>query len=446
MKKISGLIVIVAILSLVLSFSAGAEEFQVIRFLNQETDPTVVGILRQWVEGFTEENPNTDIILESAPPTVIMHKISTYVQAGAPLDVIGGDSGSTARMVAEGLLEPIDEVIEALGGRDAFLPGRLLVYDDTVYAINMIPSTPVLHYRKDLFEEAGLEPPDTWEDLMHAVKTLHSDEVAGIAIPGGENRHCTIFSGIFLWQNGGDFFDRDLNVTIDNERTYEALEFYAELLQYAPPDAAGWAYLEPLESFAAGRAAMVPFWNGLDLLWRLNPDMIEEDRVGIVLMPKGKMRATERGGRFLTVFTTSEHKDLAKNWIEYMFRPENAYQLNELQPMFYQPATYEAMELLMESDAPNLQAYGQYLFDVLYPGAEHSYMSIFHAGGINPETLEIEETGIFNPLVSVLHTSALYARAVQRVAYEGWSAEDAAREAQRELEAQVEVARAEMGL
>jgi ABC-type glycerol-3-phosphate transport system substrate-binding protein len=165
----------------------------------------VVAVQRDWVEDFVAKNPGIDVILEGAPNTVINQRIATYVQAGAPLDVVHADGGSAARAAAAGLLVPLDDIVEELGGREAFLPGRLLIHEDSVYSINQAATSPQLHYRKDLFEAAGLEPPTTWEELLEAAKTLHSDEVAGIALPGGENRATTIYSGIILWQNCGGF-------------------------------------------------------------------------------------------------------------------------------------------------------------------------------------------------------------------------------------------------
>lgn len=414
-----------------------------VRFLNQETDPAVVNIQRHWANNFSQEHPSVYLVIESAPNTVINQRIASYVQAGASLDVIHGDGGSTARMAMEGLLAPLDDVVDNLGGRDAFLPGRLLIINDQVYAINQAATTPVLHYRKDVFENAGLEPPDTWEELLHAARTLHSSEMAGIAIPGGENRATTIYSGLFLWQNGGDFFNADLDVTLDNGKTYEALQFYSDLLQYAPNDAAAWGFTEPIESFWSGRSAMLLYWHGLDLTFRQNPAMV--DNIGIAPVPKGKMRVTEEGGRYVGVFANSDVLSESKNWVEFIFRAENATLLTEIQPMLYPPTTYEAMELLRESSAPTIQAYGDALFDVVYQTTNHSYNAILNAGGINDLEGTIEHTGIINPLISVLWNSNLYARAVQRVAYEGMAPELAAAEAHRTLTNQVEVARRELG-
>jgi ABC-type glycerol-3-phosphate transport system substrate-binding protein len=446
MKKFTASLLIVVftvVLPLTASLAQG-QGIKVVRYLNQETDPQVVNVQRGWIEGFRQEHPDMDVILDGAPNTVINQTIATYVQAGAPLDVLHADGGSAARLAAAGLLAPIDDVVEALGGREAFLPGRLLIYEDKVYSINQAPATPVLHYRKDVFEAAGLAPPQTYEELMEAAKTLHSEDMAGIALPGGENRGTTIYSGIFLWGMQGNYFDADLNVTIDNERTREAMQYYADLLQYAPPDAAGWAFTEQVESFMAGRAAMLFYWHGLDLIRRGNPAIL--DKVGVVQFPKGKIRVTEQGGRYVSIFGGSEHVDACKAWVEYIFRPANAMDLTHIQPMLYPPVTYGELELAKQSKEAAFADYGDLLLNVVYPSAEFAYNQIFHAGGISPEYDAPQETWILNPLVSVVWNSNLYARAVQRVAYEGVPVEQAVADLQRDLSEQVEVAKAELGL
>ena len=406
----------------------------IVRFLNQETLPAAVAVQRGWAEDFKVDNPNIDIIIEQAPANVINQTIATYVQAGAPLDIIGSDGGSAAKLAVDGLLEPLDDVIEALGGRDAFLRGRLLIYEDKVYAINQTATGPVMHYRKDIFEQLGLEPPTTWENILTAAKKISEevDGMAGIAMPGGENRATTIMAGIYLWQNAGNFFNKDLEVTIDNPVTHEAMNFYAELLKYAPEEATGWSFFEPIESFFSGRSAMALYWHGLDLTYDNNPDLI--DKVGVTI-PEGRMKVTEQGGRYYVLFGGSENKEEAKKFLQHIFDAENAVKLTEVGPQFYVPATLAALEVLKSSEAPRMQAYGQWVLDVTIPGVtEFGYNQIMHPGGINADTLTLEDTNTINPYVSILWNSNLYARAIQQVAYGGVSAEDAAAECQKGME------------
>ena len=432
-----------ALLGLGLTTSgAYAQGIEVVRYLSQETDPAVVRIQRAWVDGFIAANPGTDVVLESAPAGVINQRIATYVQAGAPLDVVHSDPGTAARLAVEGLLAPLDDVVEALGGRDSFLNNRLLIVDDHVYAINQAATSPQLFYRKDLFEAAGIAPPSTWAEVRAAAKALHSDDVIGIALAGGENRMTTIMAGTMLWQNCHDFFDRDLNVILDHPNAVEAAAHYADLLQYSAPDAAAWAFNEPPEAFWSGRAAMVVHWHALDLMMRQNPAMVEN--IGIAPVTANKMRATQTGGRYVALFANSTTLETGKEWIEYIFTPENAADLTGMSPLLYPPATSAAMEALRSSDAPTVAAYGNLLFDTVYPAAVDGYSEILHAGGLNTDTCELSATGVVNPFTSVVWNSNLYARAVQKIAYEGADPAEAVAEAAALLTERVAEARSEM--
>src|SRR3954454_10399579 len=48
-----------------------------------------------------------------------------------------------------------------------------------------------IFYRKDLLEEAGIEVPTTWDELLEAVKQLHGNGVDGIAFPGKQGTYDT---------------------------------------------------------------------------------------------------------------------------------------------------------------------------------------------------------------------------------------------------------------
>ncbi|MEP3068642.1 MAG: sugar ABC transporter substrate-binding protein [Parvibaculum sp.] len=421
---------------------ASAQGINVVRYLSQETDPAVVRIQREWVKGFLEENPGSDVILESAPAGVINQRIATYVQAGAPLDVVHSDPGTAARLAVEGLLAPLDDVVDALGGREAFLNNRLLIVNDHVYAINQAATSPQLFYRKDLFKAAGIAPPTTWAEVKAAAKALHSDDVIGIALAGGENRMTTIMAGTMLWQNCHDFFDGDLKVILDDPKAVEAAAHYADLLKYSAPDAAAWSFNEPPESFWSGRAAMVIHWHVLDLMMRQNPDMVKN--VAVAPVTSNKMTATQTGGRYVALFANSPTLDTGKKWIEYVFTPENAAKLTGMGPLLYPPATGAAMDALRKSDAPTIAAFGDLLFDQVYPAAVHGYSEILHAGGLDTGTCALQATGVVNPFTSVVWNSNLYARAIQKIAYENADPAVAIAEAAKLLTERVDQARKEM--
>ncbi|MEX2374879.1 MAG: sugar ABC transporter substrate-binding protein [Dehalococcoidia bacterium] len=412
-----------------------SDGIRVVRYLSQETAPNIVGVQRAMVAAFIEANPGVDLVLETADPSAITQKIATYLQAGAPLDVFMSDPGSAAQLASQGSLEPLDDVVEALGGEDALQPGKVMRVDGTVYAFNITGATPTLLYRTDLFEAAGLEPPETWEDLLEAARTLHSDEIAGIGLPGGGNRGTTIFAGQFLWQACGDFFNMEGEVTLDTPQAVEAVEFYAELLQYAPNEANSWGFSEGLESFAAGRSAMTINHRTLDVLYEIDPSLL--DNAGIVALPAGKMRASQMGARMIALLSTSEQKDAAKAWIVHMLSPDWQVAMAAESPQAYIPTTNAAAAAMSGSDSPRLQAYGDLLTEVSYPAREFAYAEVINLGGIDQENCVLRETGIVNPYISLVHSSNVFSNAIQRVAYQGEDAGLVLADAQAELEALV---------
>ena len=446
------LLVVLMVFCVALPMFAGGQRdsaagLTVVRYLNQETNPQVVAIQRDWITGFRQEYPQFDVALEGAPAAVINQTIATYTQAGAPLDVIHADGGSAARLAAAGRLAPLDDIVEKLGGRDAFFPGRLLIYNDRVYSINQAPTSPTLHYRTDIFEKHGLSTPRTYQDVLNAARIIDANEpgMSGLGLPGGENRATTIYSGIFMWGFGGNYYDADLNVTTNTREVRQALEFYAQLLQYAPEDASGWAFNEPAEAYMAGRTAMLFLWNGADLIRRQNPALLEV--TNIVRFPAGpRMHVTEQGGRYISIWGASRNLEASKAWVEYIFRPENSIKLTEMEPGMYPPKTHADWALAERSTADAFRLYGDALFNEVFKSAEIAYNQIFHAGGIAPSYDRPRETGILNPLIDAVWGSNVYATAVQRVAYGGWSVDRAVVAMTEELERLSAALRAELGL
>ena len=90
----------------------------------------------------------------------------------------------------------------------------------------------VILYRKDLFEQAGIEVPTTWDEWMAAAQALHNPDegIAGIAIPGKQGSFDTDqFWMTLVLQAGGGIADEEGNLTI-NSPVLEALQFEKALV------------------------------------------------------------------------------------------------------------------------------------------------------------------------------------------------------------------------
>ncbi|MBF8187955.1 extracellular solute-binding protein [Nonomuraea sp. K274] len=149
-------------------------------------------------------------------------------------DVIGALPLSSVReMEANELIdtETPGKVADQLG-RDTFSP-RALELSTSGGQLLAVPSdgwAQLLLYRKDLFEKAGLRPPDTYEAMEAAAAKLNTGGVAGITLAIAPKDSFTAQSFEHVAQaNGCQLVDNAGNVTLDSPQCVRAFGFYSNL-------------------------------------------------------------------------------------------------------------------------------------------------------------------------------------------------------------------------
>ncbi|GAA3824468.1 extracellular solute-binding protein [Sphaerisporangium flaviroseum] len=160
--------------------------------------------------------------------------VTSAAAAGDLPDVIGALPLAAVReLEANDLLdtETPGKIVDALG-RDTF-SARALELDTADGKLLAVPSdgwAQLILYRKDLFEKAGLEAPDTYERLEAAAKKLNTGGIAGItlAIAPKDSFTAQSFEHVAL-ANGCQLVDNSGNITLDSPPCVKALEFYSNL-------------------------------------------------------------------------------------------------------------------------------------------------------------------------------------------------------------------------
>ncbi len=142
------------------------------------------------VETFNKTS-KVQAVLETIDGADYQVKLRTIIGTDQAPDVFfnwGG--GSIAPFVKADLLLPLDDMIaEDPRLRDSFLPSVFdtAVIDGRAYGIPMRGTQPVLlFYNKKVLAGAGLTPPRTWDDLLHAVRVLKVRKITPIALGGGD--------------------------------------------------------------------------------------------------------------------------------------------------------------------------------------------------------------------------------------------------------------------
>ena len=173
------------------------------------------------------------------------------------------------QFAAPGWQEPLDEYINNPALTDEgydfedFYPAAMDVnrWKGKLWAIPANEEGYALFYRKDIIEQAGLDVPQTFDELISAAKQVHGQTFAGKEIDGfvarGDKTFPTIGSGystVFLGYGATDV-TADGKVAVNSPEGIQATEKWAELMSYSPNNVGTFTWYEAMNHFAAGNAA-----------------------------------------------------------------------------------------------------------------------------------------------------------------------------------------------
>jgi ABC-type glycerol-3-phosphate transport system substrate-binding protein len=116
-----------------------------------------------------------------------------------------------------------------------------------------------LMYRRDLFDQANIAVPGTYEDLIAAAEKIRQAGVVRYPFGGTWKTTWLEFVNMYLGY-GGDFFVDSVKPAIANPRGIAALEMMRRLTAYMDPEylVADATYVQ--QQFQQGRIAMANYW------------------------------------------------------------------------------------------------------------------------------------------------------------------------------------------
>lgn len=159
-----------------------------VRVIMEEVPDT--DIVRDMLDEFNEQYPEINVQVEALPYDQMRDRIvSSFLAPEPTYDLIVVDNPWMYDFASSDFLEPLGERIEAAEEEhdynyaDFAEPVRdIAEVDEQVYGIPFYNYGLGLIYRKDLFEEAGLEPPGSLDELQRAAEVLSAEDRAGIAM------------------------------------------------------------------------------------------------------------------------------------------------------------------------------------------------------------------------------------------------------------------------
>lgn len=296
-------------------------------------------------ETFHAENPNIRVTHDVIPLEEVLTQYIQAAGAGQAPDIVQIDARNIPPIAEAGLTRDITDLLARWQEEDpdtyndlsesAFNFGR---YKDVPFGV-AFHAGPFNHvYRIDVLAENGLNPPETWEDVLEIARTVRTPDMLGYALIGA--RHTVWFFSQF-YAMGGQFEDNVIQ--LDSEAGHALLTFYQTLAaeELIHPETLAWASGEMRAAFISGDAAQAPI--GSNIFPRIQEAMPYGEMWGA--MPPPYRTGAQEQWRYMglgwphVITASTEHPYEASLVLRYLARAENAGEV----AMRYQPTTVKSV-------------------------------------------------------------------------------------------------------
>jgi len=204
-------------------------------------------------------------------------------------------------------------------GTDIYLgggPGS----DTHQYAVPASSETSLFAYRKDLFEDAGFEAPDTWDDVYKQAEYFYNnvDGVYGLTMRGQSGHQAGAAWLNFADPWGAKIFDDEWNLAFTSPESIDVLYFIKQMVDWGPPGIGSYDVGMADNAFLQGQAALYFDHSRIAGLVRDPSQSVVDGKVGYTITPKKKNRLSETGGFGVSIPSNSKNKEAAWMFITWM--------------------------------------------------------------------------------------------------------------------------------
>ncbi|MCI9101835.1 MAG: extracellular solute-binding protein [Lachnospiraceae bacterium] len=321
--------------------------------------------LRGVMDKYMEMYPNVTLIPVECSMNDLYTTLITQATAGTLPDIFTMSEAYSANCLEMGMM--VDNLPELLG--EDYMNGLLDVaienstVDGTFVFMPWQNNTSAMVYRKDLFEEKGIEIPKNWDEFLEAAKTLTEDldgdgkvDRYGSAFAGTRNDSAESRFQTFALTFGCDFItpngDGTFTSGFGTDAYKNAMTTFVRLATeegITPPGFVETGYSEAYTMIAADEACM--FFSASNVLggiYNANPEM--KGKMGSFPMPtaEGVSPVTSFSSVGMTISNTCENPEVAADFLKYLTSVENSVAWNEATCRL--PVVKDALTAICEND------------------------------------------------------------------------------------------------
>lgn len=250
-------------------------------------------------------------------------------------DLIFNDAVAIGQFIQLGIADEIDP--QSIAGHDNIYPlawQSTRYTDGKYYGVPTSAQTFALFVRKDWREKLGMPQPKTWEDVAKLAKAFTTQDpdgngkadTYGFILPASTTRgYASWFMSAFLWQAGGDFMRESapgkFKAALDEPAAVETLQFMRGMLcdKVVQPGAINATTADVIPSFRSSQSGM--FFSGPYHIALFDKDP-GKDTFEVVSLQGPKSQATLAEGTTVFLMKSSQKKEAARKFIEFMISQE----------------------------------------------------------------------------------------------------------------------------
>lgn len=337
--------------------ASASEEQVTLELYLQKTN--VVDIFKDMIATFEEQNPDIKIELTSVPDpeTALVTRIASNdypdIVTIWPAEKFYRDLMRDGALLDISDQTFLDQVSD--GTR------KIAQYDNKDYALSMTMSAYGLIVNNRLFEEHGIEKPQTWDELIAAAESFQANGVQPFAFYDKSTEQLGQMAERLIGVINNDITSQFQKVGKE-ESTWEQetemtklAEAMLQVRQYGQADTLGAGYEDAFNDMATEKAAMLFYGSwGIQTILKLNPDL-DIEMIAIPNPTGEKSNVAASIDTALSITEACEHKDAALKFLAYMSTQETAqyYADNEQNPSVIKGVNYNVPQLQTMSEKLN---------------------------------------------------------------------------------------------
>ncbi|RKQ32514.1 ABC transporter substrate-binding protein [Oceanobacillus halophilus] len=333
------------------------------------------------IEKFEEENPNIDIKLEAPPEAETVLKTRLTKDDLPDIMSIGGNA-TYGELARAGVFHDFSdsELVGKVQPSYVEMLGKLVGPDEEgTYGLPYATNANTVIYNKEKVEELGIEIPTNWDEFTQALETAKEAGETPIYFTLQEAwTAMSVWNGVAGNLVADDFAERkNAGEATFAEEYDEVADKMLELLDYGHKDNFGIGYGDGNNAFASGEGVFYIQGNwAIPEILKTNPDI----ELGTFALPSHD-NAEENNlvsgvDVALAVSETTEHKEEALKFIEFMLSEETA------QTYIDEQKAFSAVENVFQED-PVFEGIREHFEE----GTLTSFVDHYYPAGMGTENL-----------------------------------------------------------